>query len=73
MGTVKLSELPMMRTARIAKIGGDSLSERLCELGFIENTSVRAAHRNGGVTAYEIMGSVFALRKSDAEKIEVAL
>ena len=69
---IRLCDLPLNHNASVARVGGE-LSERLRELGFIEDATVRAAHRSarGGVTAYEVMGAVFALRRGDAANVEV--
>jgi|GEM_PF-4274890 len=75
METVRLSDVPLNISVKIAAVADFELSERIVELGFIKNAVIKPVHRSmrGGVTAYEVMGSVFALRRSDAEKMAVSL
>lgn len=46
-----------------------ALRSRLMELGFISGAEVRCLHKNSGMTAYLISGSVIALRHTDAQCI----
>lgn len=50
-----------------------SKRRRLMELGFIPGAAVTALQKApfGGVAAYEIMGTVIALRPEDARQIQI--
>lgn len=50
------------------------LRRRLLDLGFVLGTTVRPLRRSplGDPTAYEVMGSVVALRRSEAARIRVS-
>ena len=72
---IKLCDLPLNKNAVVSCISDPELSERLAELGFVENAAVKPVLRSikGGVAAYEVMGAVFALRRCDTEKMAVVL
>ena len=73
---ITLADLPLGRTAciHILKPDGD-LRRRLMDLGFSSGIPVTALFRSpfGDPTAYQILGSVVALRKRDAKQIEISL
>ena len=69
-----LGKIPENRSARIAALrlsGG--MRRRLRELGFIVGTRIICLHRvsDGASAAYLVRGTVIALRRNDAERIEV--
>lgn len=69
-----LAQLPENRSARISALrlsGG--MRQRLRELGFIAGTRIICLHRvsGGAAAAYLVRGTVIALRRNDAERIEV--
>lgn len=69
-----LSELNLNITAKIAKINcSGSDRRRFLDLGIIKDTKIKPILKSpsGDPRAYEIRGSIIALRKDDAEKIEV--
>ena len=51
------------------------IKRRLFDMGFIKGNEIRCVRRNpfGSPIAYNIEGSIVALRKPDAEKVGVAL
>lgn len=66
-----LAALPCGQSAVIASFTPDFPARRLCELGFLPGSTVRALFRAplGDPTAYAVCGTVIALRRNDAEKI----
>ena len=69
-----LAQLPEERSARISALhlaGG--MRRRLRELGLIAGTRITCLHRvpSGATAAYLVRGTVIALRRHDAERIEV--
>jgi len=52
---------------------GGAMRGRLFDLGLIEGTRVRCAHKNafGDLAAYTIRGAVIALRREDAQTVLV--
>ena len=71
-----LSELKENQGARIAKIyvSGD-FARRLRDMGFVEGEEVFCCKKSvfPSPILFSVKGSRIALRRSDAEKIEVAL
>ena len=73
---LRLSELPLGMPARIKKNKLPvSIKTRLTELGLTEGTLITALLRSlgGNLTAYDIRGAVFALRRELTDEIEVQL
>ena len=68
-----LDDLMPDQTAVIKAIPPDLPSgRRLRDLGFVQSSKIRALFINpmGSATAFQIRGSVIALRKEDAKNIE---
>ena len=73
---VTLAELKVNQIAVIVKLLVQGLTRRrLLDLGLLPGTEVKAVLKSplGTPTAYEIRGSVFALRPEDASKIVIDL
>ncbi len=71
---MNLTELEQGKTANISSIHlTGNIRQRLLDFGMIQNTPIiRLQTAPGGdPTAYMIRGTVIALRKIDAEKIEL--
>ncbi len=71
---IPLTDLNLTKTATIYRIhSSGELRRRLLDLGFSPGISITPLFRSplGDPTAYEVMGSVVALRKEDAIQIEV--
>jgi len=69
-----ISQLKPGQRAKIRSVAGNSpLSQRIVELGFTPGTSVRLIARAafGGAIAFQIRGTMIALRRSDATIVEV--
>lgn len=69
---VLLSALPTGKSAKVTKItAGGKLKRRFADLGIIEGSQISAIQRglSGDPTAYNIRGTVIALRKEDSDKI----
>jgi len=69
-----LAELKVGQRARVVRLLVEGLTRRrLLDLGLLPGTEVRAVMKSplGTPTAYEIRGSVLALRSEDASKIAV--
>lgn len=67
-----LDDLEMNTIGYINKINtNEQLYKRLLDLGFISNTPIKPVLINptNNSRAYEIRGSLIAIRKSDAERI----
>ena len=67
-----LNLLPIGESARIVRLTSvGSQRRRMQELGFINSTTVKALCKSpcGGAVAYQVRGTVIALRNQDAEKI----
>lgn len=71
-----LHDLPEGRSACVKSLHniGD-MRRRLQDLGLVNDTRVTCLQRaaSGDPTAYLIRGAVIALRKSDAEQVEVGV
>ena len=67
----QLPEKPLGTHLRARLSGG--MRRRLRELGFIAGTRIICLHRvsGGAAAAYLVRGTVIALRRNDAERIEV--
>jgi len=69
-----LNELSINKIAKIININcSGSDRRRFLDLGIIKNTKIKSLFKSpsGDPTAYEIRGSIIALRKEDSKKIEV--
>lgn len=69
-----LSELPVGGKGIVTEVNAKMAEKtRLTDLGFTPDAEVKALFKSpsGDPTAYEIMGTVLALRKEDAGKIIV--
>ena len=69
-----LNELPINSTGRVKKLNCDgSIRSRLLDLGIIENTPIKAVLKSpsGDPRAYEIRGTLIAIRKEDACFIDI--
>jgi ferrous iron transport protein A len=69
-----LNCLAIGRRARVLEVHcGDCLKTRLADLGVLPGTLITAVNRSplGDPVAYEVRGSVIAIRREDAESIEV--
>ena len=67
-----LNSLKMNKIGYIRKINTNkNLQKRLLDLGFIDNTHIKPVLINpsNDSRAYEVRGSLIAIRKSDAKKI----
>ena len=67
-----LNDLKMNENGYIKKIStNENLRKRLLDLGFIENTLIKPVCSNpsNDSRAYEIRGSLIAIRNSDAKEI----
>ena len=67
-----LSDLKINKKGYIKQINtNENLRKRLLDLGFIYNTPIKPIFTNpsNGSRAYEIRGSLIAIRKSDAKNI----
>lgn len=75
----RLSSLKKGDRARITRIfeeRGSALSNRLLEMGFLENVDLEVLHEaplGGDPLAVRVRGSVIALRRSEASVIEVSI
>ena len=69
---MSLDKLAIGGKGKVKKIIADGiLSRRLLDLGLIRNTEVKALHNSplGDPIAYEIRGTVIALRSEESSKI----
>jgi len=74
LGNVTLAEMRVGQKARVVHLMVEGLTRRrLLDLGLLPGTEVRAAMKSplGSPIAYEIRGSMLALRPEDASKIVV--
>lgn len=73
---IPLHLLPMGRTARVKELTADGkVRRRMLDLGLISGTKVEALRKSpsGDPTAYEIRGTVIALRSEEASQIMVEI
>lgn len=72
---MKLSELKPGQSASVVSVNSADLSVKILEMGILPGKKILVRHRSffGDPLAIEIQGSVIALRKSEAELIEVHL
>ena len=74
--SVPLSQLSIGSSCRIGEIGlSGLLRRRIQDLGFIPGTTVECLRRgpSGDPTAYVVRGTTIALRKEEANQINVFL
>jgi len=74
LGCKTLAEIKVGQRARVVKLLVEGITRRrLLDLGLLPGTEVRAVMKSplGTPTAYDIRGSVLALRTEDASKIVV--
>ena len=72
MEAIPLSRLPTGQRAVVIELNcSEALCRRLEDLGMMEGTGLRCLHRSpaGSPAAYELRGSVIALRREDAAEI----
>ena len=67
-----LNEIKPNQNCQIIKID-TAIKQRLLDLGLIEGSTITKVLENKGMDAYEIKGSIIALRKKDTNNIEVNL
>jgi ferrous iron transport protein A len=71
---IPLNDLPIGRKARVKLLSpGSESRRRLLDLGLVSDTEVEALQKSpsGDPTAYQIRGTVIALRSEDAADIMV--
>ncbi len=71
---MRLSELPVGRSARVEQVEGQlPLARRLADLGFLPGTRITALRRAplGDPVEFELRGCRLCLRRSEAECIRV--
>ncbi len=74
MERINLTLVPLGSYCSVTSIGiRGAMRHRLMDLGLIEGTRVSPLFKNfrGDLCAYGVRGAVIALRREDAEKIEV--
>ncbi len=72
----KLNEVPLGATCLIKSINNDiGIKRRFYDLGLIPKVEVTSLFKSplGDPTAYLIKGSIIAIRREDAKKVEVEL
>lgn len=75
-GEIPLHKLPKGKSARVKSLINDGLSRRrLLDLGLIPNTVVKTERLSpsGNPVAYNIRGSVIALRKEESKNVIVEI
>lgn len=71
-----LADLRENDRAVISHINSEcAVKRRLLDLGFVKGNEIKFEHKNlfGSPIAYNIEGSVVAIRKNDAQKVGVVL
>lgn len=69
-----LNHLTLGTQAKIVQLNSSgSLRRRLLDLGFVKDTNITAVLKSpsGDPIAYEVRGSLIALREEDSKKIEI--
>ncbi len=72
----KLNELPINKSGYIENVKAhDALKRRLLDLGFIKNTKIKPILISpfGDPRAYEVRGTIIAIRKQDAKLIDIII
>ena len=73
---MKLNEIEINKTCKIVRINcKDDIKRRLLDLGLIKGTKIKPVFisPSGDPTAYEVRGSLIAIRKNDAKLIKITL
>lgn len=76
MNQYSLDKLPLNKTGYIIDLKSkDSLRRRMLDLGLVKDTIVKPVFisPSGDPRAYEVRGSIIAIRKNDARLIEIKL
>ena len=76
MKTYLLNELEIGKKAKIHSVNcSDDLKRRLLDLGIVKNSIISAILKSpsGDPTAYEIRGTVLAIRENDAKDISITI
>lgn len=71
-----LSDVPLGSICKVKKINNDiNIKRRFYDIGLIPQTEIISLFKSplGDPTAYLIKGSIIAIRKEDAKKVEVEL
>lgn len=71
---MKLTDLKIGEKGKIQTLDLDpEMTRRLWDLGFTKGTEIEAVQSSpsGDPVAYKIRGTIFAVRKKDAKKIEL--
>ncbi len=74
MERINLTLVPLGSCCSVTSIGTrGAMRHRLMDLGLVEGTRISPLFKNlrGDLRAYSVRGAVIALRREDAEKIEV--
>lgn len=74
MEKIQLDKLPLNQVAKVINLNCEgNIRRRLLDLGIVSGTKIKAILKSpsGDPTAFEIRGSVLALRQEDARLIEV--
>lgn len=73
---MNLNDLPLNTECYIENLfAKDNLKRRMLDLGLIKGTKIKPVFisPSGDPTAYEVRGSLIAIRKNDAKLIKVTL
>jgi len=71
---VNLTELKKNINAKILNINlNNNLADRLLEIGFSPGANIKFIYEFNSTFAYKIKNSLIALRKEDAEKINIKI
>ena len=73
---MKLNEMEINKTCKIVRINcKDDIKRRLLDLGIIKGTKIEPVllSPSGDPRAFSVRGTLIAIRKEDAENIEVIL
>lgn len=71
---MKLTELKIGEKGKIKNLDLDpEMTRRLLDLGFTKGTEIESVQSSpsGDPVAYRVRGTIFAVRKKDAQKIEL--
>ena len=69
---MRLNDLKVGQKCKIISINSD-IKQRLLDLGLIKGSIINKVLDNKGMNAYNIKGTVIAIRKEDTKDIEVKL
>lgn len=73
---MNLSELQLNKKARILKINcKENIKRRLLDLGMVKNTEIKPVFisPSGDPKAFEVRGTLIAIREEDTKKIEILI